>query len=172
MKPILEIGTARAEARKIVYGALEALELPSGGHDSFPVIIAQGDPDGPVLWVTAGIHGAEYTGIPVIHQLLTADLVEGLRGTVVGIPSLNPAGLRTVQRSPYYLYGQDPNRLFPAPQTKQDTSNSEEPPSAMEDAYGRLFDIIKQTASYLIDLHNYPIGALSFAFRDPIYYRG
>ena len=66
MKPTLEIGTARAEAHKIVYGAFEALELPSGGHDSFPIIIAQGDPDGPVLWVTAGIHGAEYTGIPVI----------------------------------------------------------------------------------------------------------
>ena len=77
-----------------------------------------------------------------------------------------------MQRSPYYLYGQDPNRLFPAPQTKQDTTISEEPPSAMEEAYSRLFDMIKETASYLIDLHNYPIGALSFAFRDPIYYRG
>jgi predicted deacylase len=110
----LEIGSARAQPGKIVYGALDAVVLPSGGVDQFPIILAQGNEAGPVLWLTASIHGAEYTGINVIHRLLTPDLVANLHGAIVAIPTLNPAGLRTGQRSPYYLPGQDPNRLFPA----------------------------------------------------------
>jgi uncharacterized protein len=167
----LEIGTARAESGKIVYGSLEAVELPSGGFDHFPIIIAQGKESGPVFWITAGIHGNEYTGIPVIHQLITPELVKRLRGTIVAVPTLNPSGLRSITRSNYYLGGLDPNRLFPAPPSKQPTP-SDEPPSAMEEAYQRLFEQIRQTANYLIDFHNYSIGALTFAFRDPIYYRG
>src|SRR5260370_42536212 len=80
MRPPLEIGTACAQPGQIVFGELEAVELPSGGDDSFPIILAQGKHDGPVLWLTASIHGAEYTGIPVIHQLITPEFVGKLRG--------------------------------------------------------------------------------------------
>src|SRR5262249_51696639 len=90
-------------------------------------------------------------------------------GTIIAVPTLNPAGLRTAQRSGYYMGGQDPNRLFPA-YSKRAAIESETPPPAMEAAYQRLFDIIRNTATYLIDLHNYSLGALSFAFRDPVYY--
>ncbi|MEP7288770.1 MAG: succinylglutamate desuccinylase/aspartoacylase family protein [Chloroflexota bacterium] len=172
MNSTLEVGTARAQPGKIIYGELEALELPSGGSDYFPIIIAQGKPEGPVLWITASIHGAEYTGIPVIHQLLTRGLVNRLNGTIVAVPTLNPAGLRSAQRSPYYLNGQDPNRLFPAPPPRRPYTQPETPPSGMEEAYTRLFGYIQHSANYLIDLHNYSPGALSFAFRDPVYYRG
>src|SRR5258708_1729533 len=166
----LQIGSAQAEPGKLAYGALEAVELPSGGADAFPIIIAQGRVDGPVLWLTASIHGNEYTGVPVIHELLTAELAARMRGTVVAVPTLNPAGLRSAQRSPYYANGQDPNRMFPA-FAKHPAAPSETPPSALEAAYSNLFDYIRSSANYLIDLHNYSIGALSFAFRDPIYYR-
>jgi predicted deacylase len=67
--------------------------------------------------------------------------------------------------------GQDPNRLFPAPQAKRGSVSVDSPPSIMEAAYKTLFEHIQISASYLIDLHNYSIGALSFAFRDPVYYR-
>ncbi len=166
----LQIGSAQAEPGKLVYGALEAVELPSGDADAFPIIIAQGRADGPVLWLTASIHGNEYTGVPVIHELLTSELAARMRGTVVAVPTLNPAGLRSAQRSPYYANGMDPNRLFPA-FAKHPAPPSETPPSALEVAYAHLFDYIRSSANYLIDLHNYSIGALSFAFRDPIYYR-
>lgn len=173
MVQTLEIGTARAQPGKLVYGALDAVELPSGGVDQFPVIIAQGAEQGPVLWLTASIHGAEYTGIAVIHRLLTPELVSELHGTIIAIPTLNPAGLRTGQRSPYYLFGQDPNRLFPVLPSRQSAAlNADSAPvSPLELAYRRLFDLIANTADYLIDLHNYSIGALPFALRDPVYYR-
>ncbi|HVO42355.1 MAG TPA: succinylglutamate desuccinylase/aspartoacylase family protein [Aggregatilineales bacterium] len=166
----LQIGTAQGHPGRISYGAVEAVVLPSGGVDQFPVILAQGRSDGPVLWVTASIHGAEYTGVAVIHNLITPELVSQLRGAIVAIPTLNPAGLRTAERSAYYIHGQDPNRLFPESTHRPAHTGDPIPPSPMELAYRRLFDDIASTASYLIDLHNYSIGAIPFALRDPIYY--
>jgi len=167
----LEIGSAKGQPGALVYGSLEAVPLPSGGSDQFPIIIAQGPQDGPVLWITASIHGAEYTGILVIHRLLTTELVSRLRGAIVAVPNLNPAGLRTAERSAYYLRGQDPNRLFPGPPIKRPILPTDAPVSAMEQAYQRLFEYIKYTAHYLIDLHNFSLGSIPFALRDPVYYR-
>jgi predicted deacylase len=168
----LEIGSAKGQPGSLSYGTLEAVPLPSGGLDVFPIIIAQGEQDGPVLWLTASIHGAEYTGIIAIHQLLTPDLVRHLRGAIVAVPTLNPAGLRTLERAAYYLPGQDPNRLFPMPAPKRSPLAVEGPLPPLELAYQRLFKHITDTADYLIDLHNFPIGAIPFALRDPVYYRG
>ncbi len=175
----LTIGTAVAAPGQIVYGKFDSVPLPTGGADFFPVIIAQGRADGPVLWLTGSIHGNEYTGLAVIHRLLGPGGGEfplrDLRGTVIMVPTLNPAGLRTGSRSPYYLYGADPNRLFPAA-TRQDGKPRPEAdaddtaPTVLERAYERLFAEIEATADYLIDLHNAVIGSLPFAFRDPIYY--
>jgi predicted deacylase len=88
----------------------------------------------------------------------------------VAIPTLSPAGLRTGERSPYYLYGKDPNRMFPGLTLPNDPDNSQYP-SALEMAYARLFERIDATADYLIDLHDYGIVSIPFAFRDPIFYR-
>src|SRR5512137_2807287 len=108
----LTLGTAQAERGKITYGEFDLVRHPVGGMDKLPVIIAQGDSAGPVFWITAGIHGIEHAGIQVIHKLITPELVKNLRGAIIAIPALNPAGLRTLQREAYYHDG-DPNRLFP-----------------------------------------------------------
>jgi hypothetical protein len=165
------VGTARAQPGQIVYGTFDAVELPSGGFDQFPVIIAQGSLPGPTLWITASIHGAEYTGMAVAHRLVTPELVNRMRGTLVVIPTLNPAGMRTGQRSPYYANGQDPNRLFPAPANIAKLNATDAPTAPLELAYKRLFAVIATTANGLIDLHNFSIGSLPFAFRDPLFYR-
>ncbi len=165
----LTIGTAAAKRGEIVYGEFLLVQHPVGGADSLPVIIAQGKEDGPVFWITAGIHGIEHAGIQVIHKLITPELVNKMHGTIIAIPALNPAGLRTLNRQAYY-HGGDPNRLFPdgrAPKTDPDKN----PPSALEQAYGRLFEEIKNTASFYFDLHCMSNGSLSFIFRDRILYR-
>ncbi|MFN8383185.1 MAG: succinylglutamate desuccinylase/aspartoacylase family protein [Anaerolineales bacterium] len=165
----LTIGTATAKRGEIVYGEFLLVQHPVGGADSLPVIIAQGQEDGPVFWITAGIHGIEHAGIQVIHKLITPDLVKHMRGTIVAIPALNPAGLRTLNRQAYYHDG-DPNRLFPdgrMPKTDPDKA----PPSALEQAYGRLFEEIKKSASLYFDLHCMGGNALSFTFRDRLLYR-
>ncbi len=166
----LQIGSVRGKAGQIVYGAFEALPLPTGGSEFFPVIIAQGrEAAQPVLWLTANIHGGEYDGIAVIHHLITPELLPHLRGTLVAIPTLSPAGLRTGERSPYYLGGKDPNRLFPGLSAPED-DHPNDFASALEQAYSRLFERISATATYLIDLHDFGIRSIPFAFRDPVFY--
>jgi predicted deacylase len=165
----LTIGTAAAKRGEITYGEYFLVQHPVGGADVLPVIIAQGNADGPVFWITAGIHGIEHAGIQVIHKLITPELVKQMRGTIVAIPALNPAGLRTLNREAYYHDG-DPNRLFPdgrPPKTDPDKA----PPSALEQAYARLFEEIKNTASFYFDLHCMSQAALSFIFRDRLLYR-
>lgn len=173
----ITVGSAIARPGALSYGTFEGVGLPTGGTDALPVIIAAGEQPGPTLWITAGIHGNEYTGISVIHELLTAKLASGLRGTIVAIPCLNPAALRTGDRRAYYARLLDPNRLFPAPlvttalQSVRPESVDPEPPTMLEAVYLRLFEVIRSTATYLIDLHNYSLGAFPFAFRDPVGYR-
>ncbi len=179
MNESVVVGDVRGVPGQIVYGAFPGVALPTGGRDDLPVIIAQGKRAGPVLWVTGSIHGNEHSGLAVIHRLLGPGGVDfpvnELSGAVVMIPTLNPAGLRTESRSPYYSRGADPNRMFPAPERPHTRTNAfpEGPPaSAMESVYERLFASIEATADYLIDLHNAVIGSIPFAFRDPIYYAG
>ncbi|MFC2023609.1 succinylglutamate desuccinylase/aspartoacylase family protein [Chloroflexota bacterium] len=166
----MQIGTAVSKPGTIQYGRWEALKHPTGHSEFLPVIIAQGKVDGPCLWLTAGIHGNEHGGPNTIYQLLTEDLVARLRGTVVAIPALNPAGLRTGKRSPYHV-PKDPNRLWPDGKPEKVLDPDKSPPSSLEMAYKRLFDDVAATADYLIDLHSAWIGSLSFAFRDQILYR-
>ena len=219
MKKIV-VGNLQSEPGKKVYGFLDILEHPVGTIERLPVIIAQGKQDGPTLWLTANIHGDEYTGIPVIHNVMNDVNLDELKGTIVAIPTLNPAGSRISQRYPYYDR-KDPNRMFPdgnpfreKPQKhsiKEDiliAGNKEnidedisiisekklsislgdedstikipDPlkifdtddlyPSIQEVIFKKLFSIIKDSADYLIDLHNAFLKSIPFIFLDRVLY--
>jgi predicted deacylase len=160
----------QAPSGTLQYGQWEVLRHPTGHAEFLPVIIAQGGADGPCLWLTAGIHGNEHAGPAVLYQLLTGELVGRMRGTVVAIPALNPAGLRTAQRDPYHQ-AKDPNRLWPDGKPERPPDPDKAPPSALELAYKRLFDELTASADLYIDYHCAWIGSLSFAFRDHVLYR-
>jgi uncharacterized protein len=166
----MKIGTAVSKPGTIQYGRWDALEHPTGLTEFLPVIIAQGKEEGPCLWLTAGIHGNEHAGPAVLYRLLTDELVSRLRGTVIAIPALNPAGLRTGQRDPYHQT-KDPNRLWPDGKPEKPLDPDKAPPSALERAYKRLFDELTASADLYIDFHCAWIGSLSFAFRDYVLYR-
>ncbi len=168
---VIELGTAKARSGTIQYGYWEAFEHPTGGTEALPVILAQGRADGPCFWLTAGIHGPEHAGPLVIYRLLTEELVQHLRGTIVALPILSPVGLRTMQRSPHHLAGEDPNRLWPDGHAKDDPDPDEAPPTSLERAYARLFDVLMESADYLIDFHNMQLPTLSFAIQDRVLYR-
>ncbi|GAB4477881.1 MAG: succinylglutamate desuccinylase/aspartoacylase family protein [Anaerolineae bacterium] len=165
MTPPLTVGSAVARPGEIVTGWFDAISLPTGGADRFPVIVAQGRADGPTAWITTGIHGDEHTGLLSIHHLITPDLVYRLRGTLVAVLSLSPAGLRIRKRIPYYTTD-DPNRLFPEP-----GSDGFGEALGLEGAYRRLFaKIVATRPAFLLDLHNAWIGSIPFIFRDPVFY--
>lgn len=166
----IRVGTAVAQPGTIQYGRWEALSHPTGHVEFLPVILAQGREEGPCLWLTAGIHGPEHAGPTVLYRLLTQELVERMRGTIVAIPALSPAGLRTKERKPYHA-GEDPNRLWPDGKPQKAHDPDKAPPTSLERAYARLFDEMRASADYLIDYHNAWIGSIPFAFRDRVLYR-
>ncbi len=166
----ITLGTAASQPGTIQYGRWEALSHPTGHTEFLPVIIAQGRADGPCLWLTAGIHGAEQAGPAVIYRLLTQELVDALRGTIVAIPALSPAGLRTRERKPYHADA-DPNRLWPDGKPPRPPDPDRAPPTSLEQAYARLFEEVRASADILIDFHNSWIGSIPFAIHDRVLYR-
>jgi predicted deacylase len=170
MSDTIKLGNTVAKPGTIQYGRWEALSHPTGHAEFLPVILAQGKEDGPCLWLTAGIHGPEQAGPPVIYRLVTQELVDQMRGTIVAIPALSPAGLRTMEREPYHA-PKDPNRLWPDGKPEKPPDPDKTPPSSLETAYRRLFEEIKARADYLIDYHNAWPDSIPFSIRDRVLYR-
>lgn len=166
----IQLGDAITKHGTIQFGKWEALTHPTGHLEFLPVILAQGRQDGPCIWLTAGIHGPEHTGPSVIYRLITPELVDRLKGTIVALPALSPAGLRTLKREPYHA-PTDPNRMWPDGKPEKPLDPDKDPPSSLEQAYQRLFDEMRASANYMIDYHNAWTDSLSFVFRDRVMYR-
>jgi predicted deacylase len=163
----ISIGTCVAAPGRLSYGTFDGPALPTGGNDALAVIIAQGLEDGPTLWLTANIHGNELAGITAIHRFLKPELAVRMRGTIVAMPSLNPAGLRTNRRQPYYD-DRDPNRTFPG--YKRDAEEPREL-SVYERLSERLLDTLRSSADFYLDLHCASIKSAAFSIRDRVLYR-
>jgi predicted deacylase len=76
-----------------------------------PVLIVNGAKPGPVLCVTAAIHGDELNGIEVVRRILYDLEPEKLSGTVIGVPIVNLQGFHRASR--YLPDRRDLNRYFP-----------------------------------------------------------
>ncbi len=78
---------------------------------SSPVLVAHGVKPGPVLCVTAAVHGDELNGIEIVRRLMQGLDTQTLSGSVIGVPIVNLPGF---QRSSRYLPDRrDLNRHFP-----------------------------------------------------------
>ncbi|MFB6211837.1 MAG: succinylglutamate desuccinylase/aspartoacylase family protein [Halobacteriales archaeon] len=163
----MELGTADAAPGELARGYLDIAELPTGGTERLPVIIAEGKSDGPELWITASIHGNEVTGLAAAQDVMTDDLPGSLAGTIVCLPNLNPAGLRRNARTSYY-HDDDPNRYFPKPD--QDKEDRSRPPNLQEVIDEQLFDLFAESADCLISLHTAGVNSEPFNIRDRVRY--
>ncbi len=166
----LFLGTTTSLPGTIQYGRWDAFDHPTGNTEFLPVILAQSKEDGPTIWLTAGIHGPEHAGPSVLYKLLTQELVDHLRGTIVAIPALTPAGLRTRAYVPYHV-DINPNRLWPDGKPFKKKDPEKHPPFSLERAYERLFAELTASADYMIDYHNAWTASLSFSFQDRVLYR-
>ncbi len=114
-----------------------------------PVIVARGPHDGPVVGLTAAIHGNEVNGLPVVHQVLRNLDLARLRGAVVGVPVLNVPGFHAHQRG--YADGSDLNRVMPG-----------RPQGAAAPVYAhRLLDRVLRPLAFLVDLHTASFGRVN-----------
>ncbi|WP_266078217.1 succinylglutamate desuccinylase/aspartoacylase family protein [Haladaptatus caseinilyticus] len=158
----MKIGTAESSPGELATGWFDVTDLPTGTPERLPVLIAEGEEDGPTLWITASIHGNEVTALATAQDVMKERLESRIRGTVVCLPNLNPAGLRQTSRtSPYH--GDDPNRYFPDPD-----ADSSRPPRVQELIDGRIYDAFEDSADVLIDLHTAQVGSIPFVIRDRV----
>lgn len=111
-----------------------------------PVVVIQGSSDGPVLGLTAAIHGNELNGIPVIHKLADSINTNELKGRIIAIPGLNPLSIQMDERR--FIDDEDLNRNFPG---KENGNRSEQYVNKIKDRVLPFFSVH-------IDMHTASFG--------------
>lgn len=129
---------------------LRIAKLPTHTTIDLPVYIYRGEADGPVLLITAGLHGDELNGVEIIRRLIVSREVIPSVGTIMLIPIVNIYGF--LNNSRLMPDGRDLNRSFPG---TRDGS------LAGRIAY-TLMNVVMPHVNYGIDFHtggvntNYP----------------
>jgi predicted deacylase len=113
----------------------EGVALPT------PVLVVNGRKPGPVLCLTAAVHGDELNGVEIIRRVVYNLDPDKLSGTLVAVPIVNLQGF---QRSSRYLPDRrDLNRFFPGSPTGS---------AAARIAYSFFSEVISHCDA-LVDLH-------------------
>lgn len=99
---------ARGERRQLL---LTAPKLYDFTDMKIPVAVVRGQEQGPVLFVSAAIHGDEINGVDIVRRLLRHKALKELRGTLIAIPIVNVFGFN--DKSRYLPDRRDLNRSFP-----------------------------------------------------------
>ncbi len=99
----------KPDTRKTVN--LPIADLYTGTELSMPVKVIVGSKSGPVMFVSAAIHGDELNGVEITRRLLKRKTLSALRGTLIVVPVVNVHGF--LNRSRYLPDRRDLNRCFP-----------------------------------------------------------
>lgn len=108
---------------------------------TMPVQVLCGKLAGPVLFVSAAIHGDELNGVEIIRRLLKVKSLNSLKGTLIAVPIVNLHGF--INHTRYLPDRRDLNRSFPG---------SEKGSIAGRMAHLFLNEIVKKS-THGIDLH-------------------
>ncbi|MGB5245022.1 MAG: succinylglutamate desuccinylase/aspartoacylase family protein [Woeseia sp.] len=108
---------------------------------NMPVQVISGKRAGPVLFVSAAVHGDELNGVEIVRRLLRLKALGAMRGTLIAVPIVNVHGF--LDQSRYLPDRRDLNRSFPG---------SSKGSIAARLANIFLKEIVKRS-NYGIDLH-------------------
>ncbi len=115
-----------------------------------PVIVRRATRPGPVVGITAAIHGNEINGVRVLHRLLEAVPASRLLcGTIVAVPVVNTPGFLVNRRE--FHDGADLNRTMPGRPGGT---------GAQQFAF-QFLDRIANVFEYHIDLHTASFGRVN-----------
>ena len=141
MRDAIEIAGTRIKP-----GQRQSIDIPLPNlytHSSvnMPVHVVHGRKPGPVLLVSAAVHGDEINGVEIVRRLLTRKFINRIHGTLIAIPVVNVYGF--VSKSRYLPDRRDLNRSFPGSETGSIAS--------------RLANVLMKEiiphCSHIIDLH-------------------
>ena len=111
-----------------------------------PVHVTVGRESGPVMFISAALHGDEINGVEIIRRVINARAIRRLRGTLVLVPVVNVYGF--ISKSRYLPDRRDLNRSFPGSVQ-----------GSMAAKLAHLFlQEISRKCDYGIDLHTAAIG--------------
>lgn len=102
--------------RSIAAGERLRLDLPVADlytHTqlTMPLEVVRGKTDGPVMFVSAAVHGDEINGVEIVRRVLAASGLKRLKGTLIAVPIVNVHGF--LSHSRYLPDRRDLNRSFP-----------------------------------------------------------
>jgi predicted deacylase len=120
---------------------LPVADLYTGTSLAMPVHVVCGRREGPVLFVSAAIHGDELNGVEIIRRLLKRKALSSIRGTLLAVPIVNVHGF--LDQSRYLPDRRDLNRSFPG---------SRKGSVAARMAHTFMNEIVEK-ANFGIDLH-------------------
>ncbi len=140
MRP-LEIAGTVIEPGNVYRLELPMVRLYTDTTMGVPVYVRRGKKDGPIIFVSAAIHGDELNGIEIINRLINSKAVQKLKGTLIAVPMVNVYGV--LNQSRYLPDRRDLNRSFPG---------SKKGSLAGRMAYAFLNEIAAK-ADYGIDFH-------------------
>jgi predicted deacylase len=86
---VIQVGTAEARTTGVHKGELRIGDLPAGEPMTIPVVIVRGAVDGPTVWLHGCVHGDEYCGAFIVHEVVRTVDPNRLAGAVVALPVLN-----------------------------------------------------------------------------------
>jgi len=109
-KPIT-IGAHQIKPGERVSVSLPVADLYTATSLSMPVKVISGRKAGPVLFVSAAIHGDELNGVEIIRRLLKLKSLKSIRGVLIAVPIVNVHGF--LDQSRYLPDRRDLNRSFP-----------------------------------------------------------
>lgn len=106
--------------RRVGRGERARIDLPvvnlyTSAPVTLPVVVVRGEEPGPVLFVSAALHGDEIIGVEIIRRLLRLPVLSELRGTLLAVPIVNT--LAFLHQSRYLPDRRDLNRSFPGSKT-------------------------------------------------------
>ena len=120
-----------------------------GNPISTPIIVIKGSQKGPVVGITAAVHGNELNGIEVIHELKKIVDYRKLKGVIIAIPVVNIMGYHAQRRE--YTTGNDLNRVMPGNPNGNPTQ-----------IYAhRILNWVITKFNYLLDLHTASFGRIN-----------
>ena len=136
-------------------GDRQSIDLPiadlyTGTSLYMPVKVIRGKRAGPVLFVSAAVHGDELNGVEIIRRLLAQKSLRSIRGTLIAVPVVNVHGF--LNQSRYLPDRRDLNRSFPG-------SPRGSIAARMADTF--LKEIVSK-ANYGIDLHTGAINRSNY----------
>jgi predicted deacylase len=137
----LNIGDTQINPGERVSVSLPVADLYTSTSVNMPVKVICGRKAGPVLFVSAAIHGDELNGVEIIRRLLKRKVLRSLRGTLLAVPIVNVHGF--LDQSRYLPDRRDLNRSFPG-----------SPKGSIAARLANIFTKqILSNADYGIDLH-------------------